>query len=337
MVLNKRKISILSLIVLSALVFAMLCTEILASYYLSLSFNGKVKYIATEMGAELFGAYKTTLTDREQNNFIAFSGKNKKTLTGKEGSYTSITTDALSIPELTFYSNTIELYIFIKNIGRVDIVPVVEVNSGTQLKKAVEQYIFDASKGHQDIVQKLPSTVDSTNASAFISNVNTLTANVDYSAFADEAIVQNDTYFVKVKLSIPSDSFAFDAPLTITLAFYQSFLYDLDNENILSIQQKIDSDDTSWAKVGHNMNLSANATNLKFYTYSSQTKVFDPYNGITWQEMSGETLINKLKVDRQCTQYVYLKVAIDLLYEDSNLDASLLKWSIKNSIYANIN
>ena len=66
----------------------------------------------------------------------------------------------------------------------------------------------------------------------------------------------------------------------------------------------------------------------------------DPYNGITWSESASEIIVNEVEVSKSNgtldgVKYVYVKVEIDKLYLDSNLDTSNFVWTIKNSVFAN--
>lgn len=131
-------------------------TGAFAAVYLSISINGNVEYYATEIGAKIWGASKVNLTSETTTNYLTLTGAgtgndNVYTVEGKEDSYSNIvaTLDSVTFDDA---SDTIEIYVFLKNTGDRYIIPTVYTSTSDTESISMETtaYYFNLKGGNKD-------------------------------------------------------------------------------------------------------------------------------------------------------------------------------------------
>ena len=262
-----RTMIMLSISVIICLLFTI---EAFAAVNLNLSIEGKVKYTARDLGAEIAGTVEVNTMEYGSisQDYLTFSavmgrvdnygvltisgtGENYGTFAGSPGETT-----------LNTSTDTIDMYIFIKNVGARPFVPTITTVEETEgLIITVDPYYFNSTQTNPVGLIRSGYT-----AAQLCTTLDGLTSGTDYQAYPINASVSNgETYFAKVNLSIDPNHQAgvfgtdFDYLIQINLMLDIQYITD---ENILTVCRENDVADPAWTKLGHNAELSASALKL---------------------------------------------------------------------------
>ena len=264
-----RKFKIFLFSVFCFALVAMFSIEVFAATYLTVNISGNISFMATDIGGSVWGAYSTTAGGTSYLN-IAGASNYVCTVTGTESSYSGINA---TMPNLSFdyATDTISVYVFIKNVGSRFIMPQVTVNCSdtTNIVSSTETMFFDISAGHIDPLNLKGS---SGSASSYITSINGEINGGRVSAFSSNASIDNrDTYLCRITFSVV-DGFAngidtINAAVSISIAFMADVQYT--SNNILSVWQDVEDDSlngnssfVNWNKFGYNATLTAKATKV---------------------------------------------------------------------------
>ena len=264
----KKPVVVISLCAVCAVLIVMLITQVLAATYVNIQLSGTVNYTASEIGARIFGVQEVKSSSTTYN-YITMSGSGSVDSSGiynENGHALEFTNIRANIVgNFTASTDTMSVYLFVKNKGDRYIVPYISVSYDTaKLNITQSAYYFDKSAGHIDPVELKESN---TTASSMVSSVNSATK----TTYPINSYVDNmDTYYLRLDFAIagsPGDSFSSD--FVINLAFMADVQYDTENEHLLTVSQPINQTTTAWTKVGYNATLNANPTKINATTITS--------------------------------------------------------------------
>ncbi len=262
-----RKFKIITFSVLCVAIVSLFVVEIFAAVYLNVRITGNIQYTATEIGAKIWGT-KAWNKDGEDgtSSYLTLSGSGTFVddvyyVSGDENSYTNITS---TIGTTTFSSkqDTVELYLFIKNVGDRYIIPSVSVQStDVNLVADYQTYYFDVSLGHIDPLLTKSNTAS---ADGFLSLIDAEISASNYSAFSVNSSMDNeDVFCTKVILKLADDasvggSTQINSEFVVNVSFMADVQYE--SNDILSVYQTENQSASTWTKFGYNATLEANAT-----------------------------------------------------------------------------
>jgi len=203
------------------------------------------------------------------------------------------------VGNFTSSSDTMSIYIFIKNKGDRYIVPYISLGYDTTLLSITQSaYYFDSSAGNIDPVAVCESDVS---ASSLLNTVESATKN----EFPINSYIDNlDTYYLRLDFAIsgsPGDSFSSD--FNLNLAIMADVQYDLENEHLLTVSQPINQTTTAWTKVGYNATLTAQATKVETNSATTLKVAYDS------RDANGNTGNNHV-IDDYTTAVVYKDIDI---------------------------
>jgi len=272
-----RRFKTILFTIFSAALVALFGFEVLAAVYLNISIQGNVDYYATEIGAEIIGTYSYDpegLTGTA--DYLAFSGgggtlsNNVYTITGEETSYSNINA---TISDVTFTSvnDHITFYVFIKNTGDRYIIPnmTVTASDAEHIGSTSSMIFFDVSEGNVD-----PITVKSNSASAtaFVASIETEIAAEHCAAFASNSSLDyEDIWCGKITIMLQNTSGIGDQHIESTFQINIGFMADVQYtaNNVLSVYQVQNQNETAWTKFGYNATLNATATKVETNSLSN--------------------------------------------------------------------
>ena len=230
------KISIMS--VLCTAIAVIFAVQAFAAASLSINIGGNISYTSRDIGAEISGMYKVTtisggstysyLSSTNQNS-VGAKYENYFRLLGTESEYGALT---YTVPNFKFISlsDSIEFYVFIKNIGSRKILPVISTPA-TALNSSVEANYFNVSQ--TDVLEFVKSKKTAKEIIAYLDNLST----DNYQTFAENASIDNkNTYFAKIKLSPPNvGDVSATYSYSINIGFKADIQYD-ESGDILSVR-----------------------------------------------------------------------------------------------------
>ncbi len=259
-----RTIIMLCISVVICLLFTM---EALAAVNINLKLGGAVKYTARDLGAEIAGTVKVVTmengsTDEEYMTVSQAVGQLDNygvlTISGTEENYETYAGQN-GETEINTVTDTIEMYIFIRNMGARPFQPTINaVNGDVGLNISVDSYVFSSSQTNPIALIRSGMT-----APTLCSTIDNLTLGTDYAAYIPGAILNNgECYFAKVTLSIDNTQVVGGTEVTLNYFVDINLMLDIQyitDERILSVSQTNNVADPSWQKMGYNENLTASA------------------------------------------------------------------------------
>ena len=265
-----RKFKIVLFSVLCMSLVSLFSFGVFAAVYLNVRVTGTLNYASTEIGARIWG---TRTINRSGGTgtpaYMLFSGENAVTennvyyVQGEEASYSVISSNAGNIT-LDNATDTVEFYLFIKNVGDRYIIPVITTSAtDSHVKITTTNYYFDVSAGHLDPLEKQNQNPI---ASSFINSIKgEISANRVSNFQPNMSIDNEDTFVSHVVLSL--DTVTGDGTVDISSDFYIniSFMADIQYDtstSILSVYQEQNLSSPQWTKFGYNANLDAQATKI---------------------------------------------------------------------------
>lgn len=264
----RRAKSILFFILAFAIGF-IATAEIWGATQMYLRMQGEITYSATEIGAKIWGTYSvnsgSTAGTASWMSMTGGSGSSSDgvyTVSGRENELSGITCNLGTFP-LEDTSKSVELMVFVKNIGDRYILPNVTISPNVSyLDFITDQYYYNYVEGASDLLAMKPNYT----ATSYVSAIKGLVSNSTLTAFqSNSSIDQNDTYVIKVSIKLNStyDSSIWQIESTnfvVSVSFMADIQYT--SNDILSIYQDIDQTDPSWTKYGYNATLNATATKV---------------------------------------------------------------------------
>ena len=259
----KKPVVVISLCAVCAVLIVMLITQVLAATYVNIQLSSTVSYTASEIGAKIYGIQSTNINGSTTNSFITMSGSGSVdgngiyNESGHALEFSNITASANA--NFVTSSDTMSLYLFVKNKGDRYIVPYIALDYDSQYLSITQSaYYFDSSAGNIDPVALRES---GNSAASIINSVNSATK----TTYPINSYVDNmDTYYLRLDFVISSSpGVSFVTQSTLNLAFMADVQYDTENEHLLTVSQPINQVSTAWTKVGYNANLNAKATKIE--------------------------------------------------------------------------
>ena len=264
-----------------SILFSVLCfavtfvvtAEILGATQLFLGIRGTIQYTATEIGSDIFGTWSVNTGSTVGTvNYLTFSGEggttsnNVYTVTGKEDQYAGID---CNIGNVTFTDKTqsVEIFVVIKNVGEKYIIPAVEVTTGNSyLVVTQEEKYFDIS--NSGVSDPLTLKNNASTASAFASSLKSSISGNNCTAFqSNMSIDKTDSYMVKITIALDQSKTYSSGELSAATAFNVKVGFGADiqytSNSILSVYQEQNSTSTAWTKYGINATYSATATKVE--------------------------------------------------------------------------
>lgn len=257
---RKFKIALMSIV--CAIIAALFVTEAFAAVLVNLSITGDVVYVSNEIGADIFGTYRKSGQEAIANTYLSISGHGSTdsdgvyTIEGSEDSYVAHTSAVGTIP---IYSESDELtfYIFIKNTGDRNIMPVIETESkSSDINFSIQKYFFDISNSQTDYIEVKRGGAT---APTLITQVEGETAGVDYGTFLDnQSLEKLDVFMAKIVITVDNVTNVTQyANFGLIIGLVSDIQYN--NPNILTVRQENNIVATAWEKIGQNRYLSATA------------------------------------------------------------------------------
>ena len=173
--------------------------------------------------------------------------------------------------EFTTSTDTMSIYIFVKNTGDRYIIPQIALEyDPTYLGVTEEVYFFDKSAGNID---PLELKVGGNSASSIVDSVASATKN----EFPMNAYIDNDdTYMLVLTFGIVSaPGVSFETQFRLNIAFMADVQYDANNEHLLTVSQPINQMSPAWTKVGYNATLNAEATKVETHSATTLKAAFE--------------------------------------------------------------
>lgn len=252
--------------ILSIAICAIFAVEVFAATNLSLSINGSVRYTAKDIGAEIAATCKVNTTGGTgaENYAIMSPVEGLGTVDSYgvftiAGTGTDYSANVIGDANITFdvVTDTIDIYLFVRNRGARSFMPSVSIVPETGLLADVYYYYLPTSSATQPI-----SLIRSgTTASALNTTMDGLTLDTDYFDFTSKnSLINSEVLFAKITLSVdPSHAVnlmgeTFDYLLNIELIMDVQYW---EGNNILTVCHENDVVDSAWTKVGYNNTLSA--------------------------------------------------------------------------------
>ena len=243
--------------------------QIFGAVALSVRLSGNIKFRAEDIGAQIFGVYSIDSSTAVDPTYITLSGSGTVTdnvyyEAGKNTNSSLVTANFGDI-EFTDVSDSITIYVYIKNVGSRYIIPNVSISGGSSDITATHSaYFFDSSEGHVDPVTKKS---ESASATVLTDAINSEISAGNVSTFAsNSSIDNNDTYLLVSTLTISDTAVitgdtAISSTFNINIQFSADIIYNSDT--ILSVYQTMGQADPKWTKYGYNATLNATATKVE--------------------------------------------------------------------------
>lgn len=265
-----RKFKIVTFFILCVAIASLFAVEIFAAVYLNVRLTGTVKYRATDIGAKIWGTKELKEDGLDgTSSYLTLSGEGVFSediyyISGEESSYTNITA-SLGTTSFTSTSDSVEIFVFIKNVSYRYIIPNVSVEtSNSNIVTEESCYYFDLSMGHEDPLQL---KISSSTATEFLNSIDSEINSSNYSSFESNSSMDNEDVFclkVVVKLSDSVESggsVQVSSEIVINIGFMADVQYE--SNDILSVYQLENQLDAEWVKYGYNATLESNATKIE--------------------------------------------------------------------------
>lgn len=255
------------MLVISLVICALFTMEAFAAVNINLTLGGTVRYTAKDIGAEIAGTIKVNTNGTVgTEKYMTLSSQSGLGVTDSYGVFTiagtgvNYSTQVVGDDETTFdvVTDTIDLYVFVRNRGSRPFMPTLAFEEGNGLIASVSEYYFTTSGTNPIALIRAGNTASQLNTA-----IDALTAGTDYLDFGSKvSLVHSETLFAKVTLSVDPNyelsvmGNVFDYLMEINIMLDVQYITD---EDFLTVYQQNNIVDTTWTKLGHNATLSATA------------------------------------------------------------------------------
>ena len=282
------KVRIIIMAVLSIAICALFTIEAFAAVNINLTFGGTVRYTAKDIGAEIAGTIKVNTTGQVgEEKFITLSSTENLGTVDSYGVFTiagtgiNYSTQVLADDDTTFdvVTDTIDIYLFVRNRGARPFMPTVAFQQDSGLLADVTEYYFTTTGTNPIGLIREGNT-----AAQLCSTIDALTPGSGYLDFAGKAsIVHDEVYFAKVTLSVDPNyeldviGAVFDYLMQVNFMLDVQYITD---DDFLTVTQQNNVADPAWTKVGYNSTLSATAIKANTNNITALDNAYNnPING----------------------------------------------------------
>ena len=265
MIKNIKAVIMGTLSVIICLIFA---AEAYAAVTLSFNISGVVRYTARDIGAEIAGTLKVNSTGGtiEDEKFIGLTSAlglgsvdsyGVFTLAGTETNYSTqvVADDDTSFDVIT---DTIDIYVFVRNRGGRAFMPTVSFQEDSGLNATFNEYYFGSSDTNPISLIRQGYTAAQLNT-----QIDSLSLGTDYQSFTGKgSILHGEVYFAKITLSVDPDYDLTELNNTLSYWMEVNMMMDIQyitDESFLTVYQQNNIADPTWQKIGYNQSLSATA------------------------------------------------------------------------------
>lgn len=329
-----KKIHTIIMSILSIAICAIFAVEVFAATNLNLSISGTVRYTAKDIGADIVGTYQVNTDggggDVDYTTLSSVDGLGSVDEYGVftiAGTGTNYVVNMIGNSDIVFdvLTDTIDLYVIIRNRGARSFLPTVTIDQDTGLLADANYYYITSSGTNLISLVRSGATASSLN-----STIEGFTLGTNYFDFATKNSISNaEIFLAKVTLSIdPSYSVnllgeTFDFLLHVNLILDIQYW---ESSDILSVYHENDVADPVWTKVGYNNTLSASAIKANVTSTSQLTNAYAGRN-----QNADLTQIDP-NLSYQCDDYdnVLIYKDIDIVNVDINTGEIIGKLSDLN-------
>lgn len=277
-----KKIHTIIMSILSIAICAIFAIEVFAATNLNLSISGTVRYTAKDIGADIAGTYQVNTGggggDVDYTTLSSVDGLGSVDEYGVftiAGTGTNYVVNMIGNSDIVFdvLTDTIDLYVIIRNRGARSFLPTVTIDQDTGLLADANYYYIPSSGTNLISLIRSGATASSLN-----STIDGFTLGTNYFDFATKNSISNaEIFLAKVTLSIDPSYPVNLLGETFDFLLHINLILDIqywESTDILSVYHENDVADPVWTKVGYNNTLSASAIKANVTSTSQLTNAY---------------------------------------------------------------